>query len=68
MGATEDSETDGREEMEERISGVEDTIEEIGSLVKENIKSSKFLSQNIQVFKMIELELFLDSGSDCTGV
>ena len=54
--------------MEERISGFDSTIEEIDSLVKENIKASKFLSQNIQVFKMIELELFLDSGSDCTGV
>ena len=31
--------------MEERISGVDDTIEEINSLVKENIKSKKFLMQ-----------------------
>ena len=36
--------------MEERISGVEDTIEEIDSLVKEKeiIKSNKFLTQNLQ--------------------
>ena len=34
--------------MEERISGVEDTIEETDSLVKENIKSNKFLTQDIQ--------------------
>ena len=35
-------------EMEERSSGVEDTTEEIGSSVKENVKSKKFLTQNIQ--------------------
>ncbi|EGV99742.1 Putative transposase element L1Md-A101/L1Md-A102/L1Md-A2 [Cricetulus griseus] len=33
--------------MEKRISGVEDTIEEVDSSVKENIKSNKFLTQNI---------------------
>ena len=36
------------QEMEERISGVEDTVEEIDSSVKENNKSNKFLTQNIQ--------------------
>ena len=36
------------QEIEERISGTEDTIEEIDSLVKANIKSNKFLTQNIQ--------------------
>ena len=35
------------QEMEERRSGVEDTIEQIDSLVKENAKSNKFLTQNI---------------------
>ena len=35
-------------EMEERISGVEDTRDEIDSLVKENVKSNKFLTPNIQ--------------------
>ena len=35
------------QELEERISGVEDTIEEIDSLVKENIKFNKFLTQHI---------------------
>ena len=34
--------------MEERISGTEDTIVEIDSLVKENITFNKFLRQNIQ--------------------
>ena len=32
------------QEMEERISGVEDTIETIYTLVKENVKSKKFLT------------------------
>ena len=34
--------------MEERISGDEDTIEEIDSLVKDNIKSNKFLTQKFR--------------------
>ena len=34
--------------MEERISSAEDTIEETDSSVKENIKSNKSLTQNIQ--------------------
>ena len=36
------------QELKERISGVEDTTEEIDSLVKENIKYNKLLTQNIQ--------------------
>ena len=36
------------QEMEDRISGTEDMIEEIDSLVKENINSNKFLTQNIK--------------------
>ena len=35
-------------EMEGRISGIKDTIEEINSSVKENIKSNKFLTISIQ--------------------
>jgi TolA-binding protein len=35
-------------QMEDKISGVEDTIEEIDTLVKENDKSKRFLTQNIQ--------------------
>ena len=35
------------QEMEERISSAEDTIEEIDSSVKENIKCNKSLTQNI---------------------
>ncbi|ERE91574.1 Transposase, L1 containing protein [Cricetulus griseus] len=36
------------QEMEERISGVEDTLAEIESSTKENLKSNKSLTQNIQ--------------------
>ena len=35
-------------EIEERISGAEDTIENIDTTVKENAKSKKLLIQNIQ--------------------
>jgi uncharacterized coiled-coil protein SlyX len=35
------------EEMEERISSIENTIEEVDTLVKENAKYKKFLTQNI---------------------
>ena len=34
--------------IEERISGVEDTIENIDTTVKENTKCKKILTQNIQ--------------------
>jgi hypothetical protein len=34
--------------MEERISGIEDTIEDIDILVKENTKCKKFLTLNMQ--------------------
>ena len=36
------------QEIEKRISSAEDTIEKIDSLAKENIKSNKSLTQNIQ--------------------
>jgi hypothetical protein len=36
------------QELEERISGAEDTIENIGTTVKENTKCKKLLTQNIQ--------------------
>jgi uncharacterized coiled-coil protein SlyX len=36
------------QEMEERISGTEDTIENIYTSVKENAKSKNLLTQNIQ--------------------
>ena len=36
------------QEIEERISGIEDTIEDIDTTVKENTKSKKLLTQNIQ--------------------
>ena len=47
-GTTETSITNRIQEIEERISGTEDTIEEIDSFIKENIKSNKLLTQNIQ--------------------
>ena len=34
--------------MEERISGAEDSIENIGTTIKENGKCKKILTQNIQ--------------------
>jgi uncharacterized coiled-coil protein SlyX len=46
-GAT-DNITNRIQEMEKRISGVDDTIEDIDTMVKENTKSKKFLTQNIQ--------------------
>ena len=36
------------QEMEERIAGAEDFIENIGTTIKENAKCKKILSQNIQ--------------------
>jgi len=36
------------QEMEETISDIKDMIEEIGTSVKENVKSKKFLIQVIQ--------------------
>jgi hypothetical protein len=36
------------QEMEERISGAEDSIANIGTTIKENTKWKKILSQNIQ--------------------
>ena len=36
------------QEMEERISGVEDMVEEIDKTVKENLKHKKLLTQSIQ--------------------
>ena len=47
-GTTEASITNRLQEMEERISGVEDTMEEIDVSVKENVKSKKFLTQTVQ--------------------
>ena len=35
-------------QMEDKISGVEDTIEEIDTSVKENVKARKFLTQTTQ--------------------
>ena len=45
---TETSITNRIQEIEERISDAEDTTEKINALIKENSKSNKFSSQNIQ--------------------
>ena len=47
-GTTDTSITNSIEETKERISDIENTIEEIDTLVKENIKCKKFLTQNFQ--------------------
>ena len=47
-GTTETSTTNRIQEIEERISNTKDTIEEINSLIKEQNKSKKFLTQNIE--------------------
>ena len=47
METTEASITNRIQMMKERLLGVEVTKEEIDSLVKENIKYNKFLTQNI---------------------
>ena len=47
-GTTDTSITNRIQEMEERIAGLEDRIEEIDTSVKENVKSKTFLTQNVQ--------------------
>ena len=52
-------------EMEERISGAEDTRDEIDSLVKENVKSNKFLTPNIQeIWNIMKRKLNMASKSE----
>nr|AAQ91035.1 LRRGT00079 [Rattus norvegicus] len=48
QGAVDTSITNRIQEMEERISGAEDSIEIIDSTVKDNVKRKKLLVQNIQ--------------------
>ena len=50
-GTTKVSITNRIQEMEERISGAEDTLAEIDTSLKEKVKSEKFQSQNIQEIK-----------------
>jgi uncharacterized coiled-coil protein SlyX len=47
-GTPDSSITNRIQEIEERMSDVEDTIEEIDISIKENIKAKTFLTQNIQ--------------------
>jgi hypothetical protein len=48
LGITDANITNIIQETEERMSGIEDTIEDIDVTVKENTKSNKLLTQNIQ--------------------
>jgi uncharacterized coiled-coil protein SlyX len=52
-GVMDASITNRIQEIEERISGAEDTIENIDPKVKENAKSKKLLTQNIQEIQNI---------------
>ena len=56
------------QEIEEIISVVEDTTEEIDSLVKENIKSNKLLKQNIKeiwnTMKRLNLKIIEIEGEE----
>lgn len=45
-GIPEASLTNRLEKMEERISGIEDTIEEMDTLVKKKVKSKNLLAEN----------------------
>ena len=47
-GVIDSSTTNRVQEIEERISAAEDTIENIDTTVKENAKCTKLLTQNIQ--------------------
>ena len=47
-GTIDASITNRIQEMEERISGAEDSIENMGTTIKENAKCKKILTQNIQ--------------------
>ena len=47
-GTTDASITNGIQEIEERISGLEDIIEEIDTTVKEKFKHKKLLTQSIK--------------------
>ena len=47
-GTIDESISNGIQEMEERISGAEDSIEKISTTIKENTKCKKILTQNIQ--------------------
>ena len=47
-GTIDDSISNRIQEMEERISGAEDSIENISTTIKENTKCRRILTQNIQ--------------------
>jgi chromosome segregation ATPase len=47
-GTIDSSISNRKQEMEERISGAEDSVENIGTAINENAKCRKILTQNIQ--------------------
>jgi uncharacterized coiled-coil protein SlyX len=58
------------QEMEERISGAEDSIENIRTTIKENAKCKKILTQNIQeiqdTMRRPNLQMIeVDENEDC---
>jgi ABC-type phosphate/phosphonate transport system substrate-binding protein len=54
--------------MEERISGAEDSIENMGTTIKENAKCKKILTQNIQeiqdTMRIPNLRIVVDENED----
>ena len=50
-GTIDSSISNRTQEMEEKISGAEDSLENIGTTIKENGKCKKILTQNIQEIK-----------------
>ena len=52
-GTTDTSITNKIQEIEEELSGIEDTIEEMDASIKQNAKYKKFLTQNIQEIRDI---------------
>jgi chromosome segregation ATPase len=65
-GANDASITNRVQEIKERISGAEDTIENIGTTIKENVKCKKIITQNTQEVKgtMRRSNLSIDEKED----
>ncbi|KAL6082496.1 hypothetical protein STEG23_002745 [Scotinomys teguina] len=67
-GTTDASITNRTQEVEDRISGIEDTIEEIDISVKENTKAKKVITQNFQeiwdTMKMPNLKIIGIEGEE----
>ena len=59
-GAIDTSITNRIQEMEERILGAEDSIENMETTIKENAKCKKLLTQNIQEIQDTMIPFFKD--------